>query len=65
MTYDDDLRSFISFNAADYAAEITNGEELILQISRTIKTKRSALFSDGVELNVVFAEFNRYVPVVE
>lgn len=64
-TYDDVGRTSISFDKQDFAAVQLGDESLILQISRSTKAVRPALFSDGVEFYQVFAEFNRYIPVVE
>jgi len=64
-TYNDVGRTTISFDTQDFAAVQLGDESLILQISRSTRTTRPALFSNGVEFYQVFAEFNRYIPVVE
>lgn len=54
----------VSFDASDFVSEITGDEELILEISRSIHTFRTSLFSDGVELTQRFGTFARFVPIV-
>ncbi|MBK6291051.1 MAG: hypothetical protein IPH85_01675 [Ignavibacteria bacterium] len=64
-TFEDDGRSSISFSASDFAAQSTIGEELVLQISRSVVASRQVLFSDGVKFRMVMPDFSKLIPVVE